>query len=207
MFFIVNYIMGVAVILNLVVTVVINSFWDEYNNSETPSLALRQLHDAAAASAHHAAANASNNNNGNNGNIGHCVGRSSSDLDSIGPAGSYGVETREATTLSMSSTANSGFGQWWGWPEGTSRDYNVPGERDWEGGARVAGEENVDLGTAVVGGGGNVGAHRSWLPRHRHALAHGSQSSMSDGDQQGMAQERAIARRASRRRLDVSGIT
>ncbi|CAN0038968.1 unnamed protein product, partial [Sphacelaria rigidula] len=35
-FFIVNYIIGVAVILNLVVTVVINSFWDEYKRTVKP---------------------------------------------------------------------------------------------------------------------------------------------------------------------------
>ncbi|CAM9880018.1 unnamed protein product, partial [Pylaiella littoralis] len=52
-YFILNYIMGVAVILNLVVTVVINSFWDEFKRTNKPALALRQLHDAAAASARH----------------------------------------------------------------------------------------------------------------------------------------------------------
>lgn len=55
-FFIVNYIIGVAVILNLVVTVVINSFWDEYKRTVKPTTTLRNLHDAAAQSAHHAAA-------------------------------------------------------------------------------------------------------------------------------------------------------
>lgn len=52
-YFILNYIIGVAVILNLVVTVVINSFWDEYKNTNKPALARRQLHAAAAASARH----------------------------------------------------------------------------------------------------------------------------------------------------------
>lgn len=55
-FFIVNYIIGVAVILNLVVTVVINSFWDEYKRTVKPTSTLRSLHDAAAHSAHPAAA-------------------------------------------------------------------------------------------------------------------------------------------------------
>ncbi|CAN0486169.1 unnamed protein product, partial [Hapterophycus canaliculatus] len=52
-FFILNYIIGVAVMLNLVVTVVINSFWDEYKNTNKPALARRQLHAAAAVSARH----------------------------------------------------------------------------------------------------------------------------------------------------------
>lgn len=55
-FFIANYIIGVAVILNLVVTVVINSFWDEYKRTVKPTTTLVALHDAAAQSAAHTAA-------------------------------------------------------------------------------------------------------------------------------------------------------
>ena len=182
-FFIVNYIMGVAVILNLMVTVVINSFWDEYKATNRPALALRLLHDAAAASARHDATTTDPASRDDAGDVG---GNPTDDL-------SGDTDDRLSPSRFLGLPANI-----WGWPSSHRRS---------GGEARVAAEEETGLrntdatGPALGSSSTRNSSHELFptqppLPRV-----------MPDGDQEGMEAERVIARRASRRRLDISGIT
>lgn len=175
-YFIINYIMGVAVILNLVITVVINSFWDEYKNSNMPALALRQLHDAAAASARHDATfPVSSGRDGEN--------DGTDRLDDY--AGGH------VSPLSHSGLRENS----WGLPPGDGRD---------RGEIRMTEEESDRRETETLG---SVAESSSQNSSHQLVHIHFPPHVMPEGDQGGMEAERAVARRASRRRLDISGIT
>eukprot|EP00752_Nemacystus_decipiens_P003210 g2971.t1 len=172
-FFIINYIIGVAVILNLVVTVVINSFWDEYKQTNEPKNTVRQLHDAAAASANH------------HQHLDECDG----DGPAAGPGGVggtaavCGVEGAEAVGVTGPPT---GRPEEWGWR-------GVPAD-----------EEEAAAPTA------NPNADSRRGSRDEELYSGSSQQQLQarpPGDEAGMDAERSIARRASRRRLDISGIT
>lgn len=168
-YFIVNYIMGVAVILNLVITVVINSFWDEYKNSNMPALALRQLHDAAAASARH---DATFPVSGSRDGVDNCTG------GYVSPSSQSGLRENG-----------------WGWPFGDGRD---------GGEVRITEEESDRRDTEAPD---SVARSSSQNSSNQLVHTHFPPHAMPEGDQGGMEAERAVARRASRRRLDISGIT
>lgn len=174
-----NYIVGVAVILNLVITVVINSFWDEYKNSNMPALTLRQLHDAAAASARHDATFPVSGGGGSrNDGTDRFDDRTEGVLGHVSPSSYSGL--RESS---------------WGWPHG---------DRCGRGEVRMTEEESdrrdAETPRSAVESSSQNGSHQLvhiYFPPHV----------MPEGDQGGMEAERAVARRASRRRLDISGIT
>lgn len=176
-FFIMNYIIGVAVILNLVVTVVINSFWDEYEQTNKPKDTVRQLHDAAAASAghhhHHPHPAPPRGDDGDDGGAGGGGG---------GTAAVCGSEEAGGT----GSAGSPGRQEGWGWQ-------GVPADE----------EEAIASSTST-----------NPNPESRRGSRDGSLFNGSSqlqarplGDEAGMDAERSIARRASRRRLHVSGIT
>lgn len=204
-FFILNYIMGVAVILNLVVTVVINSFWDEYKRTKQPKDTLRLLHNAATASAryrahsqgHRSQPSLRDGGDGAGGGGGGAIvcGQPDCDGESGGATaalGDDGVGSRgrgEAGdgvgvgVLPPSPPADTG----WGWnqiPVGQEEEPAVPANRSNPSSRRGSRE-----------GSGGLYSGR------------GQQPALPTGDEAGMNEERSIARRASRRRLDVSGIT
>ncbi|CAN0532322.1 unnamed protein product [Laminaria digitata] len=206
--------MGVAVILNLVVTVVINSFWDEYKTTNNPALALRQLQDAAAASARlpplpgAPCSNATQGGGGGGGGGGvgggSETGSARSDIDVSG--GLEGGRGRSAVDPRFSRDNNYG-GSWrvgFSHEEDGVEDVGV-GTRGGGGSARVGG------GSDGVGGGGGVGGRSGSVDGgggdvRLHRGHQQSPQAMPNGDQEGMEAERDIVRRASRRRLNVSGI-
>ncbi|CAN0286117.1 unnamed protein product [Ectocarpus sp. 4 AP-2014] len=209
--------MGVAVILNLVVTVIINSFWDEYKNTNKPALAQRQLHADAAASARYrpnpsgrgpssrppvaggsgdgfgdtcregaaaagAAAAAATGENG---------GRDDSERRGVlaagegrdGGADGTGTGTARNTTHSPSARGS------WGW-QGVSLADEEEAVGSSEPSSRRGSREGS--GNFLHGGAGGGSSQHLVLP---------------SGEEAGMDAERNVARRASRKRLDVSGIT
>lgn len=180
-FFIVNYIIGVAVILNLVVTVVINSFWDEYKQTNEPKNTLRQLHDAAAASAghHHPP-----------------PPRDACDGDGSGGGGTAAVcESVEGVAADVAGSPGRRIG--WGWQ-------GVPADEE-EAAAAVPTPAVVSSTAADP----NADSRRGSRDGSLYSSSSGQQQPQARplGDEAGMDAERSIARRASRRRLDVSGIT
>lgn len=191
-FFIINYIIGVAVILNLVVTVVINSFWDEYKHTNEPKNTLRQLHDAAAASANH-------HNPGPFGEAGEDdEGRPAGSGSGSGVGGTAAVCGSEEAVAAADVAGPRRREEGWGWQ-------GVPAD-----------DEEASTGSAA--GGSLSSASLSTNPESRRgsrdeSLYGGGSSSQQQlqarplGDEAGMDAERNVARRASRRRLDISGIT
>lgn len=216
LFFIVNYIMGVAVILNLVVTVVINSFWDEYKNTVIPKSALRNIHDAAAASANPdsefastattAAASTANDDENPSASIGVVGGSGVGNGSSLGSDASRAIPATSrfgSSTESMhrsASTADVTSDGWGGRAGGALVGEGALGGGG--GGARVGGEE---VGSRAFHMDGGVGAGGGGMGRG--GIENRTERGMTDGDQEGMDAERVMTGRASQRRLDVSGIT
>lgn len=185
-FFIVNYIIGVAVILNLVVTVVINSFWDEFKRTVKRSSAVRNIHEAAAASAH----------------PGLRVSAASHAIPGTIAAEGGGMPNLRRDSLLSSHSSGS---------RSRSSDLNEVEENGWTWARLVIGEEGGRL-----GGGARVVAgdeSGSSTPMATATSSTGTEpgnersSSFGSGDQEGMDVERAMNTRASNRRLGLSGIT
>eukprot|EP00903_Cladosiphon_okamuranus_P015012 g13891.t1 len=178
-YFILNYIIGVAVILNLVVTVVINSFWDEYKRTNEPKDTLRQLHDAAAASANHH-------------HPGQFEGTSEDSDGRPGTAAVCGSEEAVATADVAGQLGREEGCRWQG----------IPADEEASTGPAAGGSSEPALLWAKP----NANMRRG--SRDEGSAGGGSsQQSRPLGDEAGMEAERDIARRASRRRLNVSGIT
>ncbi|CAN0501278.1 unnamed protein product [Ectocarpus sp. 12 AP-2014] len=212
--------MGVAVILNLVVTVIINSFWDEYKNTNKPALAQRQLHADAAASARYRP---------NSSDRGHASRPSTAG----GSGDSFGDTYREGAAAAAAAAAtgeNDGRddserggvlaagegrdgaadgGGGTGTGTGTARNTpHLPSARGgwgWQG-VSLADEEEAVGSSEPPGRRGSREGSGNFL----HGGAGGGASQhlvLPSGEEAGMDAERNVARRASRKRLDVSGIT
>lgn len=213
LFFIVNYIIGVAVILNLVVTVVINSFWDEYKNTNRPSLALRQVHDAAAASAQHAPVSTVDDTGHGGGGVGGGGGGGGGGSVTGGGGDEMTASRLDRQTFPIvdedihgrRNTANSVGSSSAAMPT-SARDIERWDGRGGDPNEEAGDERGVAGGLDDVGydgghaGGAGLNAREQRMPSQAHVVR-------VDGDQGGMEAERQIARRASRRRVDVSGIT
>ena len=216
-FFIANYIMGVAVILNLVVTVVINSFWDEYKTTNKPALAFRQLQDAAAASARppqptqdgcgvdggglNGVSGGGNGGGGVSGGVGGGggeTGEGTALTDSTGSDTDMSVGVEGGAFDPRSSRQNGGSFRLGFSHEEEGVEDDVVGSGEEKNSARVVGE-----GGYIGSGGGGLNRGASDPRLHR---LHQPPQVMPNGDQEGMEAERDIARRASRRRLNVSGL-
>lgn len=193
-FFIVNYIIGVAVILNLVVTVVISAFWDEYKTTVKKSLFLQNIHDEAAASANpqpisYTPLISSMGESNDSGTTG--VEPSRIDVLQNVPQRIDSLPSVESPISGGHSTVEAFSDSVWGWGR-----LLVSDEAFGEGvgsGARVT--EDTDAGVA------------SPEAQTSRAAVGTRGPDLTNGDQEGMDVERIMTSRASSRRLAISGIT